>query len=56
MVIITAEDRGEILMARLHRLMEEMELDDAKRAKVCAGVMIWHVTGTRVSAYRVRPE
>ena len=45
-VLVTAEDRREILVARLHRLMEAMELDDVKRAKVCAGVMIWDVTGT----------
>ena len=45
-VIVTAEDRGELLMARLRRLMEEMELDAEERAKVCAGVMIWDVTGT----------
>lgn len=45
-VIVTAEDRGEILMARLHRLMEAMELTAEERAKVCAGVMIWDVTGS----------
>jgi RecA-family ATPase len=45
-VLITAEDRRELLIARLHRIMEVMELNDEKRAKVCAGVMVWDVTGT----------
>jgi RecA-family ATPase len=45
-VLVTAEDRRELLIARLHRLMEAMDLDDEERAKVCAGVMIWDVTGT----------
>jgi regulatory protein RepA len=45
-VFVTAEDRRELLVARLARIMEALGLDDEERATVCAGVMIWDVTGT----------
>jgi RecA-family ATPase len=45
-VLVTAEDRRELLIARLGRIMEALGLDDEERARVCAGVMIWDVTGT----------
>jgi regulatory protein RepA len=44
-VLVTAEDRRELLIARLARIMEALGLDDEERATVCAGVMIWDVTG-----------
>jgi RecA-family ATPase len=45
-VIVTAEDRRELLIARLGQIMEALELDAEARAKVCTRVMIWDVTGT----------
>ncbi|MGH8480740.1 MAG: AAA family ATPase, partial [Gammaproteobacteria bacterium] len=45
-LLITAEDRREMLIARLRRVMEALGLGDEKQARVCAGVMIWDVTGT----------
>jgi RecA-family ATPase len=44
-VIVTAEDRRELLIARLVRIMEAMDLSAEDRATVCAQVMIWDVTG-----------
>jgi AAA domain len=42
---VTAEDRRELLIARLVRIMEAMDLSAEDRATVCVQVMIWDVTG-----------
>jgi RecA-family ATPase len=44
-LIITAEDRRERLVARLRLIMDAMELSPAQRAKVMRGVLPWDVTG-----------
>jgi len=44
-LIITAEDRRERLVARLRLIMEAMELSPVQRAKVLRGVLPWDVTG-----------
>jgi RecA-family ATPase len=45
-VIVTAEDRKGILMARLRQIMEAMGLNEEEQSRVCAGVLIWDVTGS----------
>lgn len=45
-LIVTAEDRRELLIARLRRIMEALDLTAAQRATVCDGVMVWDVSGT----------
>jgi regulatory protein RepA len=44
-LIITAEDRRERLVARLRLIMDAMELSATQRAKVLRGVLPWDVTG-----------
>ena len=44
-LIITAEDRRERLVARLRLIMDAMELSPVQRAKVLRGVLPWDVTG-----------
>jgi regulatory protein RepA len=44
-LIITAEDRRERLVARLRLIMDAMELSPGQRAKVLRGVLPWDVTG-----------
>ncbi|MCA1853627.1 MAG: hypothetical protein LC647_14900 [Beggiatoa sp.] len=38
-VLVTAEDRRALLIARLGRIMEALGLDDKERATVCERVM-----------------
>ena len=45
-VIVTAEDRKDILMARLLRIMEAMGLSEEEQRRVCAGMLIWDVSGS----------
>jgi len=45
-VIVTAEDRKDILMARLLRIMEAMGLSQEEQVRVCTGVLIWDVSGS----------
>lgn len=44
-LIITAEDRREQLVARLRLIIEAMELSPTQRIKVLRGVLVWDVTG-----------
>lgn len=44
--LITAEDRRELLIARLRRIMEAMDLSAGDRATVCAGGLLWDVSGS----------
>ena len=44
-LIVTAEDRRERLIARLRRIMDDMNLDSRQRRAVQQGIAIWDVTG-----------
>jgi len=44
-LIVTAEDRRERLIARLRRIMDDMSLNTRQRQTVQQGVLIWDVTG-----------
>jgi len=45
LLIVTAEDRRERLVARLGKIMDGMDLTPRQRQKVQQGLLIWDVTG-----------
>lgn len=53
-LIVTAEDQRERLIARLRDMMEAMALSDAERHVVRENVIIWDVTGQAVKLIRAK--